>query len=141
MRFVTIQIGCDWFNCSTVAAEGDGVVEEMTIALDRKAARTVGICKQHRDELMMILEPMLAKGVTDTVKTPAKRSSPASSGNGTGTSAVATTVNHDTELTCKVPGCGRDDIKGNVGLAQHLKKKHDGMTRAEHELLPEPEKT
>ena len=130
MRFVTIQIGCDWFNCATVAAEGDGIVEEMTIAIDRKAPRTIGICKQHRDELQMILEPMLAKGVIDkpAAKAPRSVTEPV-------TPTVGGSVPAHVELTCKVPDCGQV-CRGNVGLTQHLKKKH-GLTRAQHDELPE----
>jgi hypothetical protein len=127
MRFVTINLACDWLNCETVAPEGEGIVEELTIALDKKAAKTVGVCKQHRDELMMILEPMLAKGVTDPAKTPVKRSSAAVVPPAGGTVAA------DVMTACRVPDC-LQPTKGNVGLAQHLKKKHD-LTIAQHDEL------
>lgn len=142
MRLVTINLACDWANCDTVAPENEGLVTEMTLAVDGRAPKTFSICKPHRDLLEENLHTLLARGVGEPPKKQAKRStSSASGGNGNGTSAVAgsPTVPASELLSCRVPGCGRDDIGGNVGLAQHLKRKHDGMTREQYyELYPEP---
>jgi hypothetical protein len=137
MRLVTINLSCDWANCDTVAPENEGLVTEMTLAVDGKQAKTFSICKPHRDELEENLHTLLARGVGETKKTPAKRSSSAAAGNDSGTSAVAT-VPVGVTISCRVPvgvaRCGQR-CQGNVGLAQHLKKKHD-MTIAEHDALP-----
>ena len=134
MRLVTINLSCDWANCDTVAPENEGLVTEMTLAVDGKAPKTFSICKPHRDLLEENLHTLLARGVGEPPKKQAKRSTPASGGNDNGKATVPVSE----LLSCRVPGCGRDDIGGNVGLAQHLKRKHDGMTREQYyELYPE----
>jgi hypothetical protein len=145
MRFITVNLRCDWADCDTIAPEESGEVTELSLAVDRRAPKVIGLCLKHREELTDLLEPLLAKGVTVEEKAPKNRPSrskaagagqAASSGSGEAPETVPSHV----DVHCKVPGCGQP-VKGNVGLAQHLKKKHDGMTRAEHDLLPEPEKT
>jgi hypothetical protein len=138
MRLVSINLSCDWANCDTVAPENEGLVTEMTLAVDGKQAKTFSICKPHRDELEENLHTLLARGITaEPAKKKAATRAAAASGNGSGTSAVAT-VPAGVTISCRVPvgvaRCGQR-CQGNVGLAQHLKKKH-GMTIAEHDALP-----
>ena len=125
MRLVTINLSCDWANCDVVAPEGEGLVTEMTLAVDGKAPKTFSICKPHRDDLEESLHTLLARGVGEAKKTPAKRSVAATPVGGTVPSSVDT--------ACRVPDCGQP-TKGNVGLAQHLKKKHS-LTIAQHDEL------
>ena len=140
MRFITVNLRCDWADCDTIAPEESGEVTELSLAVDRRAAKVIGLCLKHREELTDILDPLLLKGVTVEDKPAKARPSRAKSA-GAGqpsTGDAPETVPSHVDVHCKL--C-LQPMKGNVGLAQHLKKKHDGMTRAEHELLPEPEKT
>lgn len=127
MRLVTINLSCDWANCDTVAPENEGLVTEMTLAVDGKAAKTFSICKPHRDLLEENLHTLLARGVGETKKTPAKRERSAAA------TPAADTVPSHIETACRVPDC-LQPTKGNVGLAQHLKKKHS-LTIAQHDEL------
>jgi len=140
MRLVTINLSCDWANCDTVAPEGEGLVTEMTLAVDGKQAKTFAICKPHRDLLEENLHTLLARGITTdqpkkktaTRSAAAAAAAAAAGGNGSETSTVPPHI----DLECRVPGCGQS-VKGNVGLAQHLKRKHGNMTRTEyHEQYP-----
>ena len=136
MRFITVNLRCDWDDCDTVAPEESGEVSELVLALNRKPGRTVGLCAKHREALNDILEPLLAKGVVDKSE-PKTRPSRAKTGSSSSTREDAPeTIPAHVGVDCKV--CGHH-CKGNVGLAQHLKKKHDGMTREEHDQLPDPE--
>jgi hypothetical protein len=133
MRFITIEIGCDWTDCHTRGPEDSDDFLETTVSLNKRAAKRVTLCLKHHEELSDILTPLLARGIAEPEKTagPSKTK--------TKTAPATDTVPSTVGLHCKV--CGYP-VKGNVGLAQHLKRKHDGMTRAEHELLPEhPEDT
>jgi hypothetical protein len=137
MRFITVNLRCDWADCDTIAPEESGEVVETTLAVDRRAPKVIGLCLKHREELTDIIEPLMLKGVTVEDK-PAKnrpsRAKSAQSASGETAGSPETIPSH-VDIHCKI--CSQS-MKGNVGLAQHLKKKHDGMTRAEHELLPEP---
>jgi len=133
MRFITVNLRCDWADCDTIAPEESGEVTELSLAVDRRAAKVIGLCAKHREALTDILDPLLLKGVTVDDK-PAKRPSRAKSASSAPGETPETVPSH-IGLHCKICSLA---VKGNVGLAQHLKKKHDGMTREEHELLPEP---
>lgn len=143
MRFITVNLRCDWADCDTIAPEESGEVVELSLAVDRRAPKVIGLCLKHREELTDLIEPLLLKGVTVEDKpakqrpSRAKSAQAASSGSGDASGSPETVPSH-VDIHCKV--CSQQ-VRGNVGLAQHLKKKHDGMTREEHELLPEPEKT
>ena len=128
MRLVTINLSCDWANCDTVAPENEGLVTEMSLAVDGKAAKTFSICKPHRDLLEENLHTLLARGVAEAKKQTGgnKRSTPTAP-------PVGGTVPASVETACRVPDC-LQPTKGNVGLAQHLKKKHD-LTIAQHDEL------
>jgi len=140
MRFITVNLRCDWADCDTIAPEESGEVTELSLAVDRRAAKVIGLCVKHREALTDILDPLLLKGVTVDDKAPKNRPSRAKSAQSAAgeTPGSPETIPSHIDIHCKI--CSQP-MKGNVGLAQHLKKKHDGMTRAEHELLPEPEKT
>lgn len=125
MRFVNISLGCDWPSCGTVEAEDSGVVAEKTLE-----GRTFLLCKKHRDQLDEIHAPLLAAGV----KTEPKKKSPVTRSSAP---AAGPTVPVSVEMTCRVPDCGQL-CRGNVGLAQHLKKRHSLTIATYNELYPEP---
>jgi len=133
MRFITVNLRCDWDGCDTIAPEESGEVTELTLGYNRKPAKVIGLCGKHHEALTDILDPLLLKGVTVDDKPAKNRPSRAKSASSSG--ETPETVPSHIGLHCKVCSLA---VKGNVGLAQHLKKKHDGMTREEHELLPEP---
>jgi hypothetical protein len=134
-RFVTVQVQCDWADCSTVAEEGDGTVEEMTVAIDGKQAKGFLLCKPHREDLDEVLMPLMQAGIkVETPKT--RRSSPRSKGgNGsegegeekpTGGGAGAQT------FECQVKDCGRT-LHNRTGMAQHVIRTHGFPSLAVYE--------
>lgn len=131
MRLVTITLACDWANCDVTAPESEGLVTEMTLAVDGKAPKTFAICKNHRDDLEEDLHTLLARGVAVE---PTKKKSPVTRSSAP---VAGPTVPVSVEMTCRVPDCGQL-CRGNVGLAQHLKKRHSLTIATYNELYPEP---
>jgi len=70
-RFITVNLQCDWAECSVEAPETTGEVVEKTVSLDGKQTRAFLICKQHLEDFEEILLPLLQAGVK--VEEPAKK--------------------------------------------------------------------
>jgi hypothetical protein len=136
MRFITIEIGCDWTDCHARGPEDSDDFLETTVSVNKRAAKRVTLCLKHHEELNDVLTPLLARGVAEPGEKPA-RATKAKAAVASDDTPATGTVAASVDVPCRIPGCGQV-TRGNVGLAQHLKKKHDGMTRAEHDQLPEP---
>lgn len=119
MRFVIVNIGCDWPGCSNVYPEGDDGIVEKTLTLGTVGRagtpKTFAICKPHNDQLDEILNPLLAKALkSEAVARPSS-------------TAVA-----DKGVVCRVPDCGRP-FRSRVGLAQHVTRTHDYPSLSDYE--------
>ncbi len=140
-RFITVNLLCDWADCTVEAPETSGEVVEKTVALDGKQTRAFLICKEHLVHFEEILLPLLQAGVK--VETPAsKRRSPASSGNGSGTSPSATVAGPEgardpsETIDCLITGCKRTGANGlhnRTGMAQHVIRTHNYESLAAYE--------
>lgn len=134
-RFVTVQLQCDWADCSTVGEEGDDLVTAMTVAIDNKAGKEFLVCKQHRETIDEILLPLLQKGVKVEAPSP-KRKSPGSGAapaTGQPSPAAATGGGQKAEnVACKVTGCDRT-LHNRTGMAQHVIRTHNYPSLAAYE--------
>jgi hypothetical protein len=120
MRFVIVNIGCDWPGCSNVYPEGDDAIVERTLTLGTVGRagtpKTFALCKTHRDELDEILNPLMAKALkAEAVAKP--------------TVGPAAT---DKTVMCQVPDCGRP-FRSRVGLAQHVTRTHGYPSLSDYE--------
>jgi len=126
-RFITVQVGCDWAECETIAPEGEGIVIEKTVAIDGKQARAFLVCKKHLDEFEAVVLPLMQAGV----KVEAPSSGRSRKSNGTSSTSTAPPVVVDEggshpSLVCKIDDCDRHGrpLKNRTGMAQHVIKAH-----------------
>src|SRR3954471_20358457 len=110
-RFITVNLRCDWPDCTAIAEEGEGAIVSKTLSIDGKQAREFLVCKIHRDQLDEFLAPLMSAGVK--VEAPKKPAGTRRSGSGTSTDGPSSDSSSSDEsvdeaLICRVPGCERD---------------------------------
>jgi len=133
-RFIRVQLQCDWAECPTVADEGDGIVEAMTVAIDGKAGKEFLLCKPHRDEIDEILMPLMQKGTkVETGKRSTKNGGGATPATGQPSPAATGGGQKRQEFDCQVPECGRT-LHNRTGMAQHVTRTHDFESLAAYEM-------
>jgi hypothetical protein len=126
-RFITVNVGCDWIDCETIAPEGEGIVVEKTVSIDGKQGRAFLVCKKHLDEFEAVVLPLMQAGVK--VEAPARSRSTKSAGTSS-TSPAPSPVADDggahPSLVCQVPDCNRHGhpLTNRTGMAQHVIRSH-----------------
>jgi len=132
-RYITVHVKCDWTACDTVAEEGDGTVEAMTIAVDGKPGKEFLLCKPHRDQVDEFLLPLLQAGVKVENGSGRKKAKASAAAAAPATPTVAATGGQKAEnVECKVDGCGRT-LHNRTGMAQHVIRTHDYPSLAAYE--------
>lgn len=99
MRYITINLGCDWEGCEALAEEGDGTVVPTTLALDNRKPKESLLCKTHKEELEELLLPLMAKGVTIEKPEKTTRSTRASAAASAAGAAAGATKAAETSMT------------------------------------------
>lgn len=132
MRTIDVTIHCDWPGCDFAVAEAaaEGLIFERPISIDRKAEKTMALCKVDNDKFDEIVNPLLAKALKSEAKNPRPKrpsSSPAAAGDG-GSSA-----NVSAETRCLVPGCSSPPLKSRAGLGQHVIRTHGYASLADYD--------
>jgi len=135
-RYVTVEVGCDWDDCTTRAPEGTEIIDDLTVALDGKPGKTVQLCKEHREQLLdEILLPLLQRGIK--AEAPRKAPTPRSRRSGGEPSPESSGDNHDQAadpIPCEEDGCGRK-LKNTTGMAQHVIRSHGYEDLAAYEAV------
>jgi hypothetical protein len=126
-RFVTVNVQCDWADCTTIAPEGEDLVAAVQLAIDGKQAREFLLCKAHREDFDDVVLPLMAAGVKVERSPKIARSSSASVPTDT------ITPDHPDAIVCQIPGCDRI-IKKRTGLAQHVIRIHGFESLAAYEM-------
>jgi hypothetical protein len=127
-RFITVNVGCDWTDCGTVAPEGEGIVVPKTLSIDGKQGKEFLLCKKHLDEFEAVVLPLMQAGVK--IEQPSSGRSKAKSAGTSSTSAAAPPAadadGTHPSLVCKVPGCDRHGrpLSNRTGMAQHAIRSH-----------------
>ncbi len=123
-RFITVNVGCDWADCETIAPEGEGIVVEKTVSIDGKQGRSFLVCKKHLDEFEAVVLPLMQAGVK--VETPSSGRSKKAATSSPAPSPVADDGGTHPSLVCKVPDCNRHGhpLTNRTGMAQHVIRSH-----------------
>ena len=139
-RYITVNIGCDWPECTTVAEEGDGTVAPKTLSIDQKKPREFLICKTHGDRLDEILLPLMRAGIAVEQATKKSGSSSGRSRTSTGTSTDDGSSDSGAPLVgggivCQAANCVRHGrpLANRTGMAQHVIRSHGYENLAAYE--------